>query len=223
MRGRSGQGFDVGLAHGSLQVMGLKTVCDFPVNPTEIVESKLHYLALGHWHKIRIEQIGQTTIAYPGIPQPISWSDPGDGSVLVVRIEDTGKADVFPYPVSEITFSEIRATIYHPSEVEQLLKSISNPKTIVKMALKYSDNLKEIPEVEKLLKNLSKRFLSVQAEDKRANKEPVPLNNPDRINQQFIEAFRAELAHLKEADSPDRSKLYEKAAELGEAIITGDE
>jgi hypothetical protein len=40
-------------------------------------------------------------------------------------------------------------------------------------------------------------------------------------NEQLIEAFEAELTRLREADSLERSVLYEKAAELGGLIIKG--
>jgi DNA repair exonuclease SbcCD nuclease subunit len=223
MEKQTGPGLDIGLAHGSLKVMGLDPGYDFPIRPEDIAGSGLNYLALGHWHKPRVEIFGQTTAAYPGIPQPISWSDPGQGSILVVRLEDTGETEVLPRQVSEVDFREIRAKIYHPVEAERLFKKIDNPKTIVKMLLEYSDNLKEKQEVEDIVEKLSERLLLVQSDEKSNDKLPVSLNNPDKVNQQFIQAFRAELAHLKEADSPDRSELYEKAARLGTAIIAGEE
>jgi DNA repair exonuclease SbcCD nuclease subunit len=223
LKRRFEEGFHIGLAHGSLRVMGLDPAYDYPLDPDRIAKTGLDYLALGHWHKNRVEKYGQTTTAYSGTPQPISWSDPGKGAVLVVKLEDTGEAEVTLRAISEIDFLEIREKIYHPSQVKKLLQDLANPKTIVKMALKYSDNLKERHEVAGIIKRASARFLLVQSDYPKDDQLPVSLNHPDRVNKQFHEAFKAELAHLKEADNPERSELYEKAAKLGAAIIAGEE
>jgi hypothetical protein len=47
----------------------------------------------------------------------------------------------------------------------------------------------------------------------------VPANGS---NEQLIRAFTAELDHLRRADSSERAVIYEKAAEHGVKIITGE-
>jgi len=221
---RGGQGrFHIGMAHGSLCLGHPGLENDFPITPDEIEKSELDYLALGHWHSRRVEKFGKTTTAYPGIGQPLSWSDPSEGAILLVRLQDTGDVETSPRPVSTITFREIRATIYHPREISDLLEKVTDFNTVVKLALKYSDTLEETLETEKIIKEASSRYLLVQTEDKNSTKRPVSIHTPDKINEQFIEAFKAELTRMKDADSPERSELYRKAAELGITIITGEE
>jgi len=221
---RSGKaGFHIGLAHGSLCLGHPGLENDFPIDPREIEKSDFDYLALGHWHKSRVEKFGRTVAAYPGISQPLSWSDPPEGEILLVRLEDTGEATTSPRSVSTVAFREIKATIYHPRELVRLLEKVVNPDTVVKLSLDYSDKLKEAREIDKIVKEASSRYLLVQSESHNTDKLPVSFNTPDKINEQFTEAFKAELARMQEADSSERSELYRKAVELGIAIITGEE
>ena len=216
-------GFHIGLAHGSLQIGGLDFKNDYPIYPEDVIKSGLDYLALGHWHNSRIEKQGRTTIAYPGISQPISWSDPETGSVLVVRLDDSGSVSADPIAVSSINLQKIEAVIYHPLEVGQLLEKAANPNSIVKLNLLYSDNFNDKLEVEKIINIWSSRFLLVQSDNQKPEEKPAVLNVPEECNEMLIKAFKAELTRLKEADSPERGELYDKAASLGTRIITGEE
>lgn len=54
------------------------------------------------------------------------------------------------------------------------------------------------------------------------NTNAVSARQTDGCNEQLIQAYRAELERLKEADSEERSGLYVQALELGVDIIRGD-
>lgn len=218
----AGDGFHIGLAHGSLDLGGLDLSNDFPIDPADVERSRLDYFALGHWHRPRMEKFGQTTVAYPGIGQPLSFSDPENGSVLYVRLEDTADVMVRARPVSSVTLKRVDTRIHHPKELADLFDRLADPNTILKLRPHFSDNLKETKEAERLISKASPRFLLMQSEDNMA-KSPASATNARIIsNQQLIRAFKAELARLKKADSEERAALYDKAAELGSAIITGD-
>jgi DNA repair exonuclease SbcCD nuclease subunit len=219
---RSEGGFHIGLAHGSLKIGGLNVSNDFPIDAEDIKNSCLNYLALGHWHRPRVEKCSQTTVAYPGIGQPIAFSDPEKGSVLYVRLEDTGDPVVQQRPVSSITLKQLDTKIYHPKELIGLFDRLADHNTILKLRLQYSDNFKEANEVETLISKASSRFLLVQSDDNKLKGPASSADARDSSNRQLIKAFKAELARLKEADSEERSKLYDKAAELGSKIIIGE-
>jgi DNA repair exonuclease SbcCD nuclease subunit len=216
-------GFHIGLAHGSLKIGALDFANDFPIDPIEIEKSSLDYLALGHWHKSRIEKYGSTTAAYCGIGQPIAYSDPEKGSVFFVKIEDSGKPNTTEGVVSSVTLKKVEETIYHPLEVARLLENLADPNTIVKLDLHYSDSFKEVREVTEIIDQNSKRFLLVHSDDNRVTNSQVSFGGGENANKQLIQAFRTELKHLREADSEERANLYEKAAELGIDLINGEE
>lgn len=219
---RSETGFHIGLAHGSLVIGGFDVAYDFPITPAEIETSGLDYLALGHWHKRRIEKAGRTAYAYSGTAQPISFSDPESGSCLYVRLDDAGEVSVEPIVVSAVTIKRASAVIYHPQEVAKFLEDLADENTIVKLALQYSDKCIETLEVEKIIAEAESRFLLVQAEDKNRDSRKPGVIPGDSPNDQLIQAFKAEIDHLREGDSAERSELYSRAAELGIKIIRGD-
>lgn len=216
-------GYHIGLAHGSLRIGGLDLSYDFPMEPNEIEESGLDYLALGHWHKVRVEKYGRTTVAYSGIPQPLSFSDPEEGSVLIVTIGGSNPVIIEEMLTSTIIFKRISEVIYHPHQLTQVIDNEANTNKIIKLDLRFSDNLKEHHEIDRIIKNSASRFLSVSADDwKEKNPSPEPEDINRGGNRLLITGYLEEIGRLKDNDSPERSDLYEKAANLGVCIIRGE-
>ncbi len=218
---RGGQAYHIGLAHGSLKFGGRGIESDFPIDPAEIETGGLDYLALGHWHTPRVEKYGSTTMAYPGIPQPISYSDPDIGSVLFVEMDEDRPPEPEPVATSTIRLIKMAADIYHPQDLENLLDECADDKTIIKMDLRFSDKLKEKYAVKEIIRKAEARFLLVQ-ENSQKLKVTGPPPPAGEVNQPLIDAYKAELAHLREVDSPERAAIYERASELGIKLIKGE-
>lgn len=216
------EGYHIGLAHGSLKFGGPGLDSDFPIDPTEIETTGLDYLALGHWHSYRIENYGTTVAAYPGIPQPISYSDPETGSVFFVEIGENTPVSPESVAVSTIRLKKVMADIYHPQDLENLLDEHADDKTIIKMALRYSDKLKEKYAVREIIRKAEKRFLLVQENNQKSRPAVPPAGSTGEVNRPLIDAYKAELQHLREVDSPDRATIYERASELGIKLIKGE-
>jgi DNA repair exonuclease SbcCD nuclease subunit len=216
-------GFHIGAAHGSLQIGGWNTAYDFPISPREVERSRLDYLALGHWHRYRREQIGSTLVIYPGTPQPMGFSDPETGAAVYVRLETNGSTLIEQVPTGTVSFTTLNERIYHPHQVKQLLENAADPNKILKTAFTYSDNFNEPTEVAAIVTSFAPRFLLMVNQD-------VPesiggFERPDTPPAEasaLISGFLTELNRLKTADSPERAGLYEKAADLGTRLIRGD-
>jgi DNA repair exonuclease SbcCD nuclease subunit len=216
-------GYHVGLAHGSVARPGIDVSRDFPIRPREIEQTKLDYLALGHWHSGQIQRHGRTTAAYPGIPQPLSFGDPEEGAVLLVTIDGEGNALVENALTSTVAFRQVAATIYHPIDLTRVLNANAGPNVIVKLALTFSDTFDEAPEAEKIIAEAASRYLLVQTENPERSELMAGIDTAQSADRQLIEAYLAELEHIREADSAERSWLYDQAAELGVQIIKGGE
>jgi DNA repair exonuclease SbcCD nuclease subunit len=219
---RNDKGYHIGLAHGSLKYGGPGVDSDFPIDPAEIEKSGLDYLALGHWHSPRIEICGRTVAVYPGIPQPLSFSDPESGSVSFVEIGETSPITPEPIATSTIRLKKVTADIYHPQDVENLLDEYADDKTIIKMDLRYSDKLKEASAVKEIIAKAKTRFLSVQENSQKHKSAGSSSITTGEVNQALIDAYKAELEHLRQVDSPERTAIYERASELGVKLIKGE-
>jgi DNA repair exonuclease SbcCD nuclease subunit len=222
-RRQESEGFHIGAAHGSLWIGGGKTAFDFPITRREVEHSGMDYLALGHWHRFRQEQVGGTTMVYPGIPQPLRFGDQPAGSAAFVTIEADRRINVEQVPTGTISLAILEQKIYHPQEVERLLEKEADDHKIIKTAFTYSDNFNEPTEVAAIVTSFAQRFLLMIHED-------LP-NIPDGgggfetapgESSILISEFLAELNSLMAADSPERAVLYDKAAEVGTRLIRGE-
>jgi len=219
---RSGEsGIHIGLAHGSLGT-GSAFANDFPLDPAEVAHSCLDYLALGHWHSPRIEKCGKTVAAYPGIPQPLSFSDPETGSVFHVTCGPGSTCIPERVETSTIRLKKLSATVYHPQDVKKLIDKAPDPNTILKLDLRFSDNCSERLEIERIIERAKSRYILVHEENHREGQADSRLPSPGDVNRDLINSYKAELERLRQADSPERAVIYEKAVELGTKIIEGD-
>ncbi|MBQ3214886.1 MAG: metallophosphoesterase [Oscillospiraceae bacterium] len=70
-----------------------------PVTATQVRESGLHYLALGHVHKGDSFWEGETLCAWPGCPMGRGFDELGAKGVLIVTLEELAQVRFVPLPV----------------------------------------------------------------------------------------------------------------------------
>ena len=91
--GFQAQGYAIGIFHGD------PTQVNSPYNPvtkTQVQQSGLRYLALGHVHKGDSFTAGDTLCAWPGCPMGRGWDEQGEKGVLIVTLEQTAQIDFVP-------------------------------------------------------------------------------------------------------------------------------
>ena len=77
------EGLSVGVFHGD------PTQANSPYNPvtkSQVIQSGLKYLALGHVHKGEAFQAGDTVCAWPGCPMGRGWDEGGEKGVLIAQL-----------------------------------------------------------------------------------------------------------------------------------------
>ena len=62
-----------------------------PITNTQVRNSSLDYLALGHVHKAGTFRSGETFCAWPGCPMGRGWDETGEKGVCIVELSDTVK------------------------------------------------------------------------------------------------------------------------------------
>ena len=100
------QGRAVGVFHGD------PTQIHSPYNPvtkTQVANSGLMYLALGHVHKADSFLAGQTLCAWPGCPMGRGWDEEGEKGVLIVTVDDGVQTQFVPLDTTEFHDLEINA------------------------------------------------------------------------------------------------------------------
>ena len=100
------EGRAVGVFHGD------PTQIHSPYNPvtkTQVANSGLMYLALGHVHKADSFLAGQTLCAWPGCPMGRGWDEEGEKGVLIVTVDDGVQTQFVPLDTPEFHDLEINA------------------------------------------------------------------------------------------------------------------
>lgn len=105
----------VGVAHGSLRIESKFQDHDHPIDLDTVRTHGLDYLALGHWHDLLLMDSGR--LAYPGAPEPTSFSEDNSGNVLLVAITQAGMAPtVTPRPVGKLRWLARTESVTEPAE-----------------------------------------------------------------------------------------------------------
>ena len=80
-----------------------------PISVSQVKQSDLHYLALGHIHKAGAFRAGSTFCAWPGCPMGRGWDETGDKGVCIVTLRD--QAQVKAVSLDLPRFLELEADV----------------------------------------------------------------------------------------------------------------
>lgn len=97
-----------------------------PVTHTQVMESALDYLALGHIHKGGAFRAGDTLCAWPGCPMGRGYDETGDRGVLLVTLEDSADARFIPLPYPRFQDLQIHAPEDPAQALHNLLPPVGN-------------------------------------------------------------------------------------------------
>ncbi len=105
------------LIHGEVVQPGLTDDSGYlPVHPDHVSASGLDYLALGHVHSPSRLRMGDTTVVYPGCPEPLDFGDKGPRGIYIVnakkssRGEACAEAEFMPIALRQMRSVEVDIT-----------------------------------------------------------------------------------------------------------------
>jgi DNA repair exonuclease SbcCD nuclease subunit len=211
--GRAGDAeFHVGVAHGSLTVVPDMPEYGFPLDPGELAQLGLDYLALGHWHsRTEPEAAARQRWAYSGSPEPLGFGHP-EGAALLVDLEP-GARHAELVPTGKFTFMKLEREIMEAHQVSQIveeLRALPDPeRTLVSVRLTGLAPLAAFDDAARLEERLEDRCLAYLAKDS-AGLRPEPED---------IELARLPRGPLRRALEIIVEK--QKAAEGDEAEVAG--
>ena len=92
-----------------------------PITQTQVMDSGLQYLALGHIHKGGQFKAGNTLCAWPGCPMGRGYDEQGEKGVLVTTLGDTATTRFIPLDVPK--FFDLETA---PGGLDALLPPVGN-------------------------------------------------------------------------------------------------
>jgi len=215
--------FHVGMAHCSIKREGSIEKDSMILDRKEIANSRLDYLALGHWHSFQDYSQGGTKAYYCGSPEPIYMDQKGAGSIVMVSIYGKGDIRVDPIHVGSKKFDEITINVGSISSFEGITRIIepkADPNLILKVTLEGLCRM-DCDLNPQEIEGLGNHFFNLRVLDKSHPKleEIEPKNFPEEtVIGRFVRIAEKKIA---EANNEEDKALYAEALKLGFALLQG--
>ncbi len=216
--------FHVGMAHCSIKIEGFVEKDAMILDRSEIANSGLDYLALGHWHSFHDYSQGGTKAYYCGSPEPIDIDQKGAGGVAMISIYGKGNIKVDRVRVGSKKFDEIAidvGAVKTISEVVEIIQAKADPNLILNVALEGLCSMNWELNPEEIEDGLGNHFFNLRVLDKSHPKleEIEPKNFPEEtVVGRFVRIAEKKIA---EANNEEDKALYAEALKLGFALLQG--
>jgi len=181
-----------------------------PITVSQIAESNLNYLALGHVHSTEgIQRVGNTSYAYSGAPEGRGFDETGEKGIYIGTVSDDSIKLEFR-KISPYLYTE-RIINAGNDDVENYLQG-EHPYEVCRYVIEgFSDNV----DVSTLLGKYGKNFYKLSVVDRTT----PPINIWEGLNEDSVKGLF--LRKLKALDIDE--EIREKAARYGVSAIENRE
>ena len=224
-RGADSSRWQIGMIHGSLAVPGKVEQDDVLFTESEVANSGLDYLALGHWHSFREGRARDTVWAYAGAPEPVAMDQDGAGRVLLVSLTEAGgrrRVKVEPRTVGRTRILRLdidAGSLGSQAELAQRLSEMADPNLVldVRLAGVAADGIEiHSDEVEQ---RLQASFLRLRVRDNSVAALPEgPPPPADTIAGAFVVDLQGRIA-AQEREAPEAAAELREALRLGRLLL----
>ena len=202
----------IGILHGD-PTQGSSPYC--PITETQVANTGLSYLALGHIHKGGSFTAGGTLCAWPGCPMGRGYDEQGEKGVYLVEIKDSVQTQFIPLDVPRFYDWEAPVQENAAAALQQLLPPVGNDNFY---RITFTGE-SEAVDTDALTKQFE-RFPNLVLRDKTV----PPLDVWRSLEEDSFEGYYFRL--LKEAmaeKSEDEQQLCMLAARISRQILDGQE
>jgi DNA repair protein SbcD/Mre11 len=217
--------FHVGMAHCLVDSPEQKPENQVVLETSEIANSGLDYLALGHQHFFQDCSQGNTPACYCGSPEPLDMDLRGTGQVVVVTLTEDNKAQFQAISIGTKKSDSVTIDVTNLDSIQSVIPMIqtrADPNLILKVFLvgtSHIDNFLNFQEIEELLGDY---FFNIRIIDNsHPDLEAINLQNyPDKtMTGRYLRILQDKIAAATTAE--DKS-LYEATLKLGFALLQGN-
>lgn len=211
--------FHIAMAHGSLYIPEKTAKDDHVFRLEEVQASGMHYLALGHWHRV-YRCLAEPPAWYSGPPEWISGQTE-KGGVLLVSLSDTGEVKVEPRMLGLRDYDEIELDVSGVQDLAMLEARISegaSQNLVRKVTLKGLRDAELIINPEELETRFGKEFFHLNVVDKSHPKSEEVTEDEERlIRNRFIRLMKKQI----EGSEGEERDIAENALQYGVALLDG--
>jgi DNA repair exonuclease SbcCD nuclease subunit len=218
------------MLHGSRGAPGAGNGEGVHFSDAEIAASGLDYLALGHCHAFSSGRAGDTTWAYPGVPELVDVADDAVGSVCLVRLEDGAGAassvDLERVSVGQTVFRAEpvdAASLSGQDELVRRLRELSDPDVVLQATISGSapETLEiDTDEVEQML---APAFLHIRVRDRSETQVgPGTVLPRDSVAGKFALDMASRLRAAEAKGDAAAAEQARQILRLGKRLLSAD-
>ena len=205
-----GARYQIGLFHGD--PTGASSNYN-PVTASQVRNSGLSYLALGHIHRLGGLQVGNTVCGWPGCPMGRGWDEPGEKGYLLVDLD--GEVQLQPVTLDTPRFQQLTVEIGEDpaADLEAVLPPVSEDFFRVTMTGYGEPDLRQLQRRFSSIPNLTLRDQTL---------DPVDIwdqAGEDSLRGVYFQRLK-DAAELAEPEERQRILL---AAEISRKLLEGRE
>jgi len=214
------------MAHGSV-LRGDIGEAEYPIQPSEIANSGMDYIALGHWHSFGDYSQGSVRAYYSGSPEMIDMDQAGAGYIAIVELDDSGvrvsRERVGTRRLVELSV-DLEGRTGNP-EVKEVIfgQQPPDPDLVLAVTLTGLSEIESTLDVDRLREELMECFFFVRIVNKSHPKladisvEDYP---PNTILGKFVRLMRE---RIEESGNEKERRIAERALQLGVHLLQGKE
>lgn len=216
--------YHVAMAHGSLNI-GTIAADDHVFTAGQIAASRMHYIALGHWHDPYACSDREVVAWYSGSPELISMNKREPGSVLIVTIHDSGQVEVEKRLTGLRACDELEIDISGYEDLASLRARIvtgADRNLVREVVLKGLKNEDIFLSLEELESDLSDCFFFLRINDQ-SHPRIDELADEFYQNKLVLGRFIRLMKEHIEACQGEEREIAEEALQYGLALLQGKE
>lgn len=209
--------FNIAIAHASINLphIARDEGHDYFISASQIEESGMDYIALGHWHKFsHFFNHLKTRVYYCGSPEPLQFSGTNYAGTVAIISLDVGNIQVQCRPIGHYIWSEITldsSEIPTESAFRQKIDEFKGNHYIVKISIKGIHDPDQYFNLDYLKQIYQEHFAFIDFDSrdlipKWGAIDPGALFPQGTIGSRYIELI---LEDLKKAKDEDKPLLYE--------------
>lgn len=204
-------GHTVAVLHGD-PTGGRSPYC--PITASQVRDSGLDYLALGHIHQSGSFRAGDTLCGWPGCPMGRGWDETGDKGILIVNLDQTPSALPAVLPLPKFHDLRVRVNRDAPAALDAVLPPAESA-DLFRVTLEGSGTT-DLGALKARYSHLGYLELRDEREEER---DPFDLSDQDSLRGVFFRLLEEQL----EGADPEQAEIIRLAAELSARLLDGKE
>lgn len=222
--------FNIGMLHTGISLPQLpKDENEASLTKIQVEQSRMTYLALGHWHVFRrYFDESKTVVQYSGSPETLQFKDREQSGFVAVVSLNNGQAIVEQRHVGHYRWMEHEVDcsgITSSASLEKEILTYADPKRVLRVMLRGTIAGKDPFNLDRMNEELGPKFAYLDFDDSQLNEDlPVGALEKEYRENTVEHAFVTLVEQaLKNAKDTDQAELLRESLLRGHRLFQGHE